>query len=49
VATHDVAMVDRMRRRVIELHAGRIVRDEALGSYLADESTPDAPPGLGEL
>jgi cell division transport system ATP-binding protein len=49
VATHDVAMVDRMRRRVIELHAGRIVRDEALGSYLADESAPDAPPGLGEL
>ena len=29
VATHDNEMVDRMRRRVIELHQGRVVRDEA--------------------
>ncbi len=29
VATHDSHMVDRMRRRVIELQGGRIVRDEA--------------------
>ena len=28
VATHDVAMVDKMRRRVIELADGQIVRDE---------------------
>ena len=28
VATHDVAMVDKMRRRVIELSEGKIVRDE---------------------
>ncbi len=34
VATHDSAMVDRMRRRVIELQSGRIVRDEATGGYL---------------
>src|SRR6187455_1334319 len=33
VATHDSAMVDRMRRRVIELSRGRIVRDEAAGRY----------------
>ena len=33
VATHDNEMVDRMRRRVIELRRGRIVRDEASGSY----------------
>jgi cell division transport system ATP-binding protein len=33
VATHDSAMVDRMRRRVIELRRGRIVRDEATGLY----------------
>jgi cell division transport system ATP-binding protein len=33
VATHDSAMVDRMRRRVIELSQGRIVRDEATGLY----------------
>src|SRR5579862_411071 len=31
VATHDREMVDRMRRRVIELRRGRIVRDEATG------------------
>jgi len=39
VATHDKAMVDKMRRRVIELVDGRIVRDEATGLYAADEST----------
>ncbi len=39
VATHDVAMVDKMRRRVIELADGRIVRDEQAGSYTAREST----------
>src|ERR687888_666277 len=33
VATHDSHMVDRMRRRVIELSKGRIVRDEATGLY----------------
>ena len=33
VATHDAHMVDRMRRRVIELEGGRIVRDEAGGRY----------------
>jgi cell division transport system ATP-binding protein len=33
VATHDSAMVDRMRRRVIELNQGRIVRDEISGLY----------------
>jgi cell division transport system ATP-binding protein len=39
VATHDVAMVDRMRRRVIELSGGRLVRDEQAGSYASDENT----------
>ena len=39
VATHDVAMVDRMRRRVIELSEGRIVRDEQAGAYAARENT----------
>jgi cell division transport system ATP-binding protein len=33
VATHDNAMVDRMRRRVIELSRGRLVRDEVAGQY----------------
>ena len=34
VATHDSEMVDRMRRRVIEMNEGRVVRDEAGGMYL---------------
>jgi cell division transport system ATP-binding protein len=56
VATHDQAMVDRMRRRVLELSRGRIVRDEAAGLYTGDESTRELaqrlrapatrPPGL---
>jgi cell division transport system ATP-binding protein len=33
VATHDRDMVDRMRRRVIELKEGRVVRDERAGRY----------------
>jgi cell division transport system ATP-binding protein len=39
VATHDSALVDRMRRRVIELRDGRIVRDEATGLYAPGEQT----------
>jgi cell division transport system ATP-binding protein len=39
VATHDQAMVDKMRRRVIELSRGRIIRDEATGLYTRDETT----------
>jgi len=39
VATHDQTMVDKMRRRVVELSRGRIVRDEAAGLYTRDEST----------
>jgi cell division transport system ATP-binding protein len=41
VATHDNEMVDKMRRRVIELRRGRIVRDEATGLYAQDETTGD--------
>jgi cell division transport system ATP-binding protein len=41
VATHDVAMVDRMRRRVIELAGGRVVRDEQAGAYTATENTTE--------
>jgi cell division transport system ATP-binding protein len=39
VVTHDNSMVDKMRRRVIELYEGRIVRDETSGGYGAEEST----------
>jgi cell division transport system ATP-binding protein len=42
VATHDNEMVDRMRRRVIELRRGRIIRDEATGMYgPQDENTAE--------
>lgn len=33
MATHDQSIVDQMRKRVIELEDGRIVRDEARGIY----------------
>jgi cell division transport system ATP-binding protein len=33
MATHDQQMVDRMRRRVIELAQGRLERDQARGVY----------------
>ena len=39
VVTHDHQMVDKMRRRVIELYEGRIVRDETSGGYGSEEST----------
>jgi cell division transport system ATP-binding protein len=41
VATHDKEMVDKMRRRVVELREGRIVRDERSGLYRPDESTTE--------
>jgi len=41
VATHDKEMVDKMRRRVIELRDGRIIRDEVSGLYRPDESTTE--------
>ncbi|MDQ3850680.1 MAG: cell division ATP-binding protein FtsE, partial [Actinomycetota bacterium] len=41
VATHDSHLVDKMRRRVIELDGGRIVRDEATGLYAPREQTTD--------
>ena len=33
MATHDNAIVDAMRRRVVELEAGHVVRDQARGVY----------------
>lgn len=33
MATHDQRIVDAMRRRVVELERGSLVRDEARGSY----------------
>ena len=33
MATHDRSIVDRMRRRVIELEGGRLIRDQEDGVY----------------
>jgi cell division transport system ATP-binding protein len=34
-------MVDKMRRRVIELREGRVIRDQQSGLYRPDESTTE--------
>jgi cell division transport system ATP-binding protein len=36
VATHDKEMVDVMRKRVVALEEGRVIRDKVRGAY-ADE------------
>ena len=41
VVTHDREMVDKMRRRVIRLDRGQVVRDQSAGMYAADESTTE--------
>jgi len=33
MATHDAGVVDQMRKRVVELDDGRVIRDEAQGVY----------------
>jgi cell division transport system ATP-binding protein len=33
MATHDRQIVDAMRRRVVELHLGKLARDDARGVY----------------
>ncbi len=43
VATHDAALVDWMRRRVVELDQGTIVRDQARGVYGIDANTGPVP------
>jgi len=42
MATHDKAIVDRFKKRVIELADGEIIRDERGGSYRAGEKTAQA-------
>ena len=48
MATHDTAIVNAMQKRVIELRDGKIIRDEAVGSYqtkahaiVVDDTEPD--------
>jgi len=45
IATHDAGMVDQMRRRVIELDRGLLVRDQAHGVYGIDSATAAAGAG----
>ena len=33
MATHDSTIVDQMRRRVLELEDGKLIRDQARGVY----------------
>ncbi|RSX51705.1 cell division protein FtsE [Bifidobacterium goeldii] len=42
MATHNEEIVNSMRKRVVELHSGKIVRDEAQGSYDSAEFFPDS-------
>jgi cell division transport system ATP-binding protein len=44
IATHDREMVNRMRRRVLQLDGGRLIRDEHRGSY--DEVATEVPVGV---
>ncbi len=45
MATHDSTIVDMMRRRVIEIDRGRMVRDQARGIYGLDP-TPSSTRGI---
>ena len=45
MATHDRGIVDQMQRRVVEIHAGRIVRDAETASY---REIPSGPVELSE-
>ena len=43
MATHDNVIVDEFRRRVIELADGKVMRDEAQGSYVPRPDVPARP------
>ncbi len=42
VATHDWALVDAMKKRVLELREGHLIRDDAQGGYEAHADTSQA-------
>lgn len=48
MATHDAGIVDEMKRRVVELISGQIVRDERRGGYQT-QAIPVQGFGLGEF
>ena len=33
MATHDVAIVDQMRKRIVQMESGKIIRDQERGMY----------------
>jgi cell division transport system ATP-binding protein len=43
VATHNQAVVDRMRRRVVRIQDGRIITDDEIGTYFTAENRPALP------
>ncbi len=49
MATHDAEIVNAMGKRVIELHDGRVVRDEQQGSYhpKGGQASSEEPPETG--
>jgi cell division transport system ATP-binding protein len=49
MATHDHAIVDAMRRRVVQLEAGRIVRDQSGGRYEHVQDEVPQEPVVGEV
>jgi cell division transport system ATP-binding protein len=48
MATHDHAIVDAMRRRVVALERGAVVRDESRGVYQSMVATPSGAPPPAE-
>ena len=42
MATHNEEIVNSMRKRVVELHTGKIVRDEAQARMIPPSSSPTA-------
>jgi hypothetical protein len=44
MATHDHAIVDAMRRRVVQLERGRVLRDESRGVYETTAAEPTVLP-----
>jgi energy-coupling factor transporter ATP-binding protein EcfA2 len=39
MATHDHAIVDQTRKRVVEFERGKVVRDEQQGGYVEQTTT----------
>ena len=49
MATHDHAIVDAMRRRVVQLERGRVVRDQSRGRYESFRTEDDVPETPGRV